>query len=463
MVVSPGPIRARLRPPVRKLFHPTTWFVLTALFIAYATTIPWDYTQPPSLDGVHWVPGWDSARNRIWSIPDMVQNVVLFGPFGLFAYLGLGFVRRRGPVFGALLAGLLGLLLSISVELLQTMSASRSPAATDLATNFTGALGGGIAAALWERTLAARFHQRLTALVRSRPGLLIFGLYLAAIVLGGLAPFIPTLDVGMLRHQVRLFLDNPWGNKPFGALLADALLFGALTFLAARELPGLLGRDNMGRAGRVIVAITFTTLLALGLEAAQLVIIGHSPGLQDTVVGIAAAFLAGVLALAVAKDQLHGAKALGELTRTRPALVFGFAILAPTLRALQPLQFRPLGEALDAIDGWQFVPFWALFRNINLSTFRNVFEAAAIYLPLGYALHALGKPARFGFLACLILAEVLEVLQIPVIDRVYDITEGLYAGLMGLFGAWALTRLEEEAQARPLDRASTRPPPPRAR
>ena len=120
----------------------------------------------------------------------------------LFAVIGCRRSWLRGRFRrGALLAGLLGLCLSISVELLQTMSASRSPAATDLATNFTGALGGGIAAARWEATLAARFHQRLTALVRSRPGLLIFGLYLAAIVLGGLAPFIPTLDVGLLRHQ----------------------------------------------------------------------------------------------------------------------------------------------------------------------------------------------------------------------------------------------------------------------
>lgn len=450
---------------MRKLFNPTTWFVLTALFIFYATTIPWDYTQPFSLDGVHWIPGWDSERNRIWSIPDMVQNVVLFLPFGLFAYLGLPFVRARGPILGAILAGALGLLLSTSVELLQTMSASRSPATTDLVTNFSGALGGGIAGALWQATLAERFQRHLGALVRSRPGLLIYLLFLGAIVLGGLAPFIPTLDVGMLRHQVRLFLDAPWGNKPLGALLSDGLLFGAMTFLAVRELPGLW-KTPLGAAAKIGLAIVTSTIIALGLEAAQLVIIGHSPGLQDTVVGIVAALLAAGLAPVLLGSELRAASALGELTRRRPALVLAFAIVAPTLRALQPFEFRPLGEALDAVDGWQFVPFWALFRNLNVSTFRNVFEAAAIYLPLGYALYALGKSPRFGFLACLALAEVLEILQIPVVARVYDITEGVYAGLMGLVGAWAFTRLEEEARPAArlnIDDAQTAPLPRPAR
>jgi len=144
-----------------------------------------------------------------------------------------------------------------------------------------------------------------------------------------------------------------------------------------------------------------------------------------------------------AKGPVRPSRELGDLTRAAPQLVLGFAILAPTLRALSPFVFGDLSAELSKITVWSFVPFAALFEKINLSTFWNVFEASAIYLPLGYALFALGKSPRVGFVACLVLAEVLEVLQIPVANRVFDITEGIYAGLMGLAGAWLYTSLVE--------------------
>ncbi|MFB3065661.1 MAG: hypothetical protein ACE10D_04010 [Planctomycetota bacterium] len=48
----------------------------------------------------------------------------------------------------------------------------------------------------------------------------------------------------------------------------------------------------------------------------------------------------------------------------------------------------------------------------------------------------------------LLVAEMLEVLQIPVVGRVFDVTEGIYAGFMGLVGAWAVTRLRELANSK---------------
>jgi glycopeptide antibiotics resistance protein len=435
---------------LERLFSARSLFVLSGLFIVYATTIPWDFAHAPHLGGIAWVPGWDPTRGRIWSVPDMVQNVVLFLPFGFFGVLANPRLASRGALLGALGMGLLGLLLSLFVEALQTMSATRTPSTTDLATNFLGAAIGGQAAILFQHRLRARVGEWLLATARERPGLLILIAYFLAITGGALAPFIPTLDVGALRASVRGFLDAPLGPKPLGALLTDGLLFGALAFLATHELPAALRRlrglslfsGGLPRAP-VAAGLAFmaSATLALGLECAQLFIIGHSPSLGDVGVAMVGAALGAGLAAVLSRGQPRPAARLGALTRRSPRVVLAFAVLAPVTRALAPFQLRPFAEGLAAASLGNLLPFWSLFSKLDVSTFRNVFEAAAIYLPLGYALAALQRPPWFAAAVAVGLAWTLELLQLGVVGRVSDITEGLYAALMALVGAWALGAL----------------------
>ncbi len=434
------------------IFSLRTFFVLSALFIVYATTIPWDLTHAPTLEGVSWIPLWDPERGRPPSIPDLVQNIVLFVPFGFFGALSSKRVTARGVIWGTLIFGALGFLLSLSVELLQTMSETRSPSASDLTTNTLGAMGGAFVGLIYVRHFAARAEAQLIATSRAQPGFVIFSGYLVAIVIGSLAPFIPTLDISSMRANIRGLIDHPWGEKAAGALLADGLLYAALTFLAAYEaVPYLARRLSFGpvsRIGAALMAAAGVSLLAGLLELAQLFILGHSPGLQDVVTAMIAATLGAVLVIVADSGPLAPARHLGELSRRRAWLVFAFAVLAPAARALSPLQFVSLEEKMAAdFSWWQLVPFWALFRNINVSTFRNVFEAALFYLPLGWALAARGHSPRFVFLAALLLAEVLEILQLFIAGRTYDVTEGLYAGACALAGAWALGRLSAHIDA----------------
>ena len=184
-------------------------------------------------------------------------------------------------------------------------------------------------------------------------------------------------------------------------------------------------------------------LLALTLEAAQIFIQSHSPGIQDAVMGVLCGGLGAALAAARAGGAMRPATELGQLTRQAPRLVFAFALLGPALRALQPFEFLDLSTALQQVNAGSFVPFRSLFRNLNSDTLVNVFEASAVYLPLGYALFLVGTSPWGCFWMSLLVAEMLEVLQIPVVGRVFDVTEGIFAGFMGLVGAWAVTRLRE--------------------
>lgn len=434
-------------PVVRTLFSARALFWLSALFIFYATTIPWDFARAPALDRVAWIPLWDAARGRPPSLTDLVQNVVLFLPFGFFGGLSLGFARRTSTTRGALGVGLLGLMLSLLVELLQTMSLERSPSASDLTTNLAGAVAGAAAALLWARHLESHARRVLFRLVEEQPGLLVLGAYVVVVTAGALAPFIPTLDVGALRASVRSLLDHPWGTKPLGALATDGLSFLAVSFLFTREVPpllvrrGWLGPEATSRVAGAVLATIAVGLLAAGLELAQLFIVGHSPGAQDAAVGLAGAAVGAVIAASRRRGPLQAARALGDLTRESPALVLGFAVLAPLIRALAPFELTSPAEKLALLGPWHFVPFYTFFGNINLATFRNVFEAALYYVPLGYALHALHKGALVVFLAAFAIAELGEILQLAIAGRTFDVTEGIFAGAGALLGAWLFDQL----------------------
>lgn len=434
---------------MRALFSVRALLIASTLFIIYATTIPWDLAGAPTLARVAWVPLWDFARGRPPSIPDLVQNVVLFMPFGFLLGLALPLAREKSPVMCGIAVASFGLVLSGLVEGLQTMSLTRTPSASDLLTNVFGAFVGGVASRLYARHLAHRIEASLTRIVREQPGIVVFVAYAFAVTAGSLAPFVPTLDLGELRANVRTFLDNPWGPKPIGALVTDGLLFMALAFLAAYELPAVLARygllsrakDRIPVAFAVFFAAFSMSALAALLEMLQVVLVGHSPGVQDVISGTVAALLGAALASIVETEGPHPAKKLGALTRRLPWLVITFSVLAPTLRALQPFQWASLSEKIETFTVWNLVPFWGLFRNVTLATVRNVFEVSAFYVPLGYSLHVLGRRPRAIFFFALALAEALEVLQIAIEGRTYDVTEGIYAGLFAVVGAWIFSRL----------------------
>jgi hypothetical protein len=117
--------------------------------------------------------------------------------------------------------------------------------------------------------------------------------------------------------------------------------------------------------------------------------------------------------------------------------------LVPVLRALAP--FRLVDDAALAaklapdVLLVHLVPFGMLFADLKASTFTNVFELAlTTYAPLGWALAARGASRGRVLVVALVLAEVLEALQLPIEGRTFDVTEGLIAAVGALVGALAL-------------------------
>ncbi len=441
-------------------------FVLSGLFILYATTLPFDFSHAPTLARAELIPLWDPVRGRLASIPDLVQNVVLFMPFGFFAVRSYAWFRG-GLLRTTLLTALLGFVVSGTVEVLQTMSSVRTPSASDLTTNTLGCGLGGLIAHLWGAHLVDWGGRRIDQIRALQPGLLVVLGLLAIVAFTQLAPFIPTLDVGAMRAQVRSVLDHPFGVRPVGASVPSMVLFVSLGFAIAHEVPSrLLARGGaISSAAAAGVGAAIASALALAIELAQMPLLYHRPSLLD----VAANALGGTLgALGVLLVKRGGpvtpARALGAWTAAWPVLVLAACVLAPIARALSPFVLRPIGPALDALDLTYLVPFLHFFDTMKLATFLNVFETAATYLPLGYVLAVRRVPPALAFGLAVALSEVLELSQIAIEGRSVDVTEGLLAAAGALAGRMVALRLgaARNEDAAPPDLANTRPIPLRA-
>lgn len=100
--------------------------------VAFAADWPWgDLQNHTHWDRVAWVPFVSPPVRPL----DIVQNLLLFAPFGCFVGLSTVRSRRHGVMFAAALT----LLIAFAGETSQLYSHSRFPSATDLTCNVVGA------------------------------------------------------------------------------------------------------------------------------------------------------------------------------------------------------------------------------------------------------------------------------------------------------------------------------------
>ncbi len=123
--------------------------VCGAVGVLLATLFPFDFYNYPVNDFV-----WDLSRHTLGNkIYDFLTNVILFIPFGLGVagrYMRGGFGRRNGSV---VMAVVLGLGLSVFVEMTQRYLPQRDASLVDLISNTTGALIGGLVVWRWGEML----------------------------------------------------------------------------------------------------------------------------------------------------------------------------------------------------------------------------------------------------------------------------------------------------------------------
>ncbi|MEM7113409.1 MAG: VanZ family protein [Chloroflexota bacterium] len=114
-------------------------FLLLAIFcILYLTLFPFDFFAPDTITLAAIRERFEFDIFSYYVLSDFPRNVLLFVPFGF----GLGLWWRRKNLLAVVTAALFGLLLSLSIEIIQALFLLRFAAVADLLANAVGAVGG---------------------------------------------------------------------------------------------------------------------------------------------------------------------------------------------------------------------------------------------------------------------------------------------------------------------------------
>jgi len=408
--------------PARASRLPAVLWIAFALFVVYGTTIPFRFTSDSAfvsakLARVSLNPLISPDTGRRVSIPDVVQNVLLFVPFGIFGTLTLRQRRRTGASVAAVTA--LAVLLSASVEALQLFTLDRTSSFSDICANTIGAMCGAAAA-----VIGSGFSNRSLNRLR-RLGLVdvaaFYPLMIATIVVCVAAwePFDFTLDVGTLVGRLRALHADPWQFAVVsdeGVEIVRYALFGLASAVWLRQL-GVKSAATLAAIGGAAVAV--------GLEASQWAIGSRMPGLED-----AAVHAAGV----VAGAYLSRGWPLGRSAAFWCATLWAATAAAAALQGLSPFAIAPEHRP------FQWMPFANYYEHTSFDTVSHSFELALIYFPLGFAVAQTRRQPAYRWVlavvATLLIAGPIEYLQGWVAGRYGDITDVSVSILGALGGVW---------------------------
>jgi VanZ family protein len=401
-----------------------------ALFVVYVTTLPFGFD--PSVDhamsrlaAMSRNPFLSQDGGRA-SFSDMLQNVVLFSPFGALTALVLRQRRRTASRPVPLFSAAAGFCLSAGVETLQLFTIDRTPSLNDVLTNTAGALGGGIAVvvATWAAERTRSVPHAADVLYRCYP-LLLWG---GVAALAAWHPFDTTVDVSSVAGKVRTLLTDPWQAGPIGDEGVDAVRYALVAVSAAI----VWKRWRLRYA--TVVAILATSLLGVALEMSQFFVLSRMPSVKDAAVA-AAGGLVGAVSCRLLWQRPSSAPAIVRPALVAPALVTIAATwLAAGLMLLKPLTFSSTQQAI------QYTPFLDYMRPSPESMVSHVVELTLAFFPIGFALGMIVRRPRLwvatGLVAGL-LAVVLEYGQSWVIGRYADVTDAGVLVLGAFAGAWA--------------------------
>ena len=398
-------------------------WIFCTLFIVYGTTIPFQFTSDRAfvLDKLSHVtinPFISPDTGHRVSLPDTVQNMLLFLPFGVFGVLAIRHRVRSAATRIAILTGLAALL-GASVETLQLFTLDRTTSVSDAVADTIGAFGGALAAhAVVHATRRARHRLRALGLT-DVPSFYPMMIASIVLVIAAWEPFDFTLDVGDLVGKWRAFGLDPWQFTVVsdeGVEFVRYLLFAFVAASWLREL-GVRGSTMLGALTGVVAAVA--------LESSQWIIASRMPGLEDALVHAAGA---------VAGAALFQWAPRGRSPAFWCALLAAATWLGAALQMLSPFTVAAVHHP------FVWLPFYNYYERTSFETISHVIELMLMYLPMGFFLALIVRRRRaLWFLApaaAFVIAWPLEYAQGWIVGRYPDVTDIAMAILGALLGAW---------------------------
>jgi VanZ family protein len=445
-----------MTPRARPLRTATTLWWVFALFIVYGTTIPFHFTTDRQLVADHVSrltpnPLVSSATGQRESIPDIVQNLLLFAPFGVLGILARGATARSVFVVTGLAAAL-----GAAVEALQLFTLDRISSLGDVVFGTAGAFAGALVAyrgqRAWRNALGRLAAARLVDTEAFYP------LMVAAIVIctGAWEPFDVTLDVSTVVSKIRALQGDVWQSTALtdeGVALVQYALFavaasswiGSIRTRRREESEADEARSGPREHPRwhdAVAAGAISLVAAFGLEASQIAITSRMPGLEDAVVRGAGGVIGALIwSLAGRRgSRTRPAQGLAEARAPRWWLV---VLMVGTAAGAAIQVLSPFQEA-SAYRGFGWFPFLGYYVHTSFDTLSHVMELMLIYFPLGFCrVWWTRRPDRAVVTAIVVavpIAAPLECLQGWIVGRYPDITDIGVSVLGACCGAWAASK-----------------------
>ena len=280
-------------------------------FVAYAvwgSLFPFDFhaVPLPEAAALFWT-RWASDAGP-WSLTDLLSNVLLFLPIGLFAGAATGQRGLRGQTRRAGLTPLLvaaAALLSVAIEFAQAFVSWRTPSIVDVAAEVTGAACGVV---IW-RLMSVEIDRALRTVVgvvrRSTVAERVLLACCAVFAVAWLLPADFTLRPGEIADKYehkRLLL--PWMPSP------DAASPGELAAIAVAAVPiGLAavvcgGTGTRRRSAASGALIAASGLIALG--AIQVPVFSRTTDANELLAALGGSTAGAIAAVALKRPQITG-------------------------------------------------------------------------------------------------------------------------------------------------------------
>ena len=400
----PVPENNRTSQARRSPLPATIFLAAVVAFIIYGSLFPFDFVSE-GLPLDRFFAECEVFANR----SDALDNFFLFVPLGVGLVLAF-----RSDAARAIAALLSILLLAIGIQLVQLYLPSR---VASLADAFWNTIGIGAGFLMAERARRVLRTQLTGQAVKHDP--LLAGLVMLWLLYESF-PFIPTLDIGLLREHVKSAVVAPTFES---MRLAQHALAAALAGIAVARV-GLLRRPAFGAIGLAALAITLEVLVPYGSLR------------RETLLGIALGMAAGYLAA-----QWRTQRAAG--------ISFALALTAYLITVLTPYR----GQASDA--GFTLTPFsHVLWQGAVNDIAPTAFEALAIGSLLWSGMTASTRLRERPYLwsaAVLLLLAALEWVRVALAGLHGDTSALAMAAVLA--PAAALLRAGQQAQAHPLTQA----------
>jgi VanZ family protein len=379
----------------------------TVAFIVYGSLFPFDFVSAGlPIDSFF-------AEYHVFAHQsDALDNFFLFVPLGI----GLALAFRRPAARSA--AALLAILaLAIGIQLLQLYLPSRVASLADAFWNTVGMGAGFLIAARVRHALHAQLVGHGAGRDLFAAGLLLLWLLYESF------PFIPTLDIGLLREHVKGAVFAPTFEL---MRLVQHALAAALAGIAAAHV-GLLRRPARGVIALAALALTLEVLVPYGSLR------------RETLIGIALGLAGGYLAARWRRERGAG-------------IAFGLALAAYLITVLTPYR----GQAPDG--GFTFTPFanvlwYGAVNHVPAAAFEALAIGALMWSGMAGAPRLRAQPIVWSAAVLLLLA-ALEWVRVGVAGFHGDTS----ALAMAIMLAPAAVALRANGQAPPLAAAAPAAP-----